>query len=231
MNTTMRMKPYPEREDGKRVWLSKQELQLLADDIGNHETLGKEIGVKLAARVGLRRKELANVKVKDLVEDEKGHHRIRVWEDVAKKEHYREPPIPHELATQIDSLARVQGLDPDDEIVSVSDRTIFRVVRRACDRLEAETNDEGWSRVDVHDLRRSWATHILAEGVLPSVVMEWGGWKNWETFRRYYLGEFSPEILEREREKVDFLAEGDPIDAVPTANTTVPSTDGHYADD
>lgn len=224
------MKPYPDR-DGKRVWLSKRELQLLIDDINEHESLGKEIGVKLAARGGLRRKELANVKVKDRVEDEKGHPRIRVWEDVAKKQHYREPPIPRDLATQIDSLARVQNLDPDDEIVSVSDRTIFRVVKRACNRLEDETNDEGWSRVDVHDLRRSWATHILAEGVLPSVVMEWGGWKNWETFRKHYLGEFSPEVLEREREKVDFLASGDPIDAQPTSNTTVPTGGQNYADD
>ncbi|MXV63507.1 tyrosine-type recombinase/integrase [Natronorubrum sp. JWXQ-INN-674] len=226
----MRMKPYPDR-DGKRVWLSKRELQMLIDDINNHETLEKEIGVKLAARAGLRRKELANVKVKDLVEDEKGHPRIRVWEGVAKKEHYREPPIPHELATQIDSLARVQGLDPNDEIVSVSDRTIFRVVRRACDRLEEETNDEGWSRVDVHDLRRSWATHVLADGVLPSVVMEWGGWKNWETFRKHYLGEFSPEVLEREREKVDFLAEGDAIETEPVSHTVVPDSSANYAGD
>lgn len=101
---------------------------------------------------------------------------------------------------------------------------------RATERLEAETGDEGWSRVDVHDLRRSWATHILAQGVLPSVVMSWGGWKDWETFRRHYLGEFSPEVLEREREKVEYLANGDPIDATPATNT-MPGASRSYADD
>ena len=83
---------------------------------------------------------------------------------------------------------------------------------------------------DLHDLRRSWATHILGQGVLPSVVVSWGGWKDWETFRRHYLGEFSPEVLEREREKVDFLADGDPIEAASATDTML--TGGRsYADD
>jgi len=226
----MRMKPYQKR-DGKRVWLSKDEIELLLKDISEHETTKEEIAVKLAARAGLRRKEIVQVKLKDLVHDEKGHPRIRVWEEVAKKEHYREPPIPNNLATQIETMADFTGLEPDNEFIDVSDRTVYRWVRRACERLYERTGDEGWERVDVHDLRRSWATHILAEGVLPSVVMEWGGWKDWETFRRHYLGEFSPEVLEREREKVEFLAEGDPLDADTAANNVMRGGSSHYADD
>jgi len=47
--------------------------------------------------------------------------------------------------------------------------------------------------------------------VLPSVVMEWGGWEDWETFRNHYLAECSPEALRRERGKLSWLG-GEPAD-------------------
>jgi len=36
--------------------------------------------------------------------------------------------------------------------------------------------------------------------------MAWG-WEDWQTFRDHYLGEFSPEAIRRERQKVDYLAD------------------------
>lgn len=222
------MKPYPDRKDGKRVWLSQDEIETVIDEAENTE---QEIAFKLGAQCGLRRKEIARVRVKDLVTDEKGHYHLRVWEDYAKHNHYREPPVPDSVANKVEAMADFGDLDDNDQIIDYTDKTVYRWLMRATDRLEAETGDEGWDRVDVHDLRRSWATHILGQGVLPSVVMSWGGWTDWETFRRHYLGEFSPEVLEREREKVKFYADGDPLDAQPTANTTVPTSGGHYADD
>jgi len=39
--------------------------------------------------------------------------------------------------------------------------------------------------------------------------MAFGGWEDWETFRKHYLGELSPEAIRRERGKVDFIAGGD----------------------
>lgn len=46
---------------------------------------------------------------------------------------------------------------------------------------------------------------LLEDGVLPSVVLSWDGWEDWETFRDHYLGEFSPEAIKRERVKVSFI--------------------------
>jgi len=48
--------------------------------------------------------------------------------------------------------------------------------------------------------------------VLPSVVMEFGGWTDWETFRNHYLSEFSPEALRRERRKLSWLSESTATD-------------------
>lgn len=223
----MRMKPYPDR-DGKRVWLSSEEIELVIDEAENTE---QEIAMKLAARCGLRRNEIVQVTPGDIVTSEKGNYHVRIWEDVAKHEHYRESPVPDDLATQINTIVDVTGIDDEEPIVDVTDKTVYRWVKRACRGMQHETGDVGWEHLDVHDLRRSWATHVLGEGVLPSVVMSWGGWHDWETFRKHYLGEFSPEVLQRERQKVDFLAEGDALEAKAPSNNVMPSSSSTYADD
>lgn len=97
------------------------------------------------------------------------------------------------------------GQESNEPLVNVDGTTVYRWVQKAAETLQAETGDDGWAYVDVHDLRRTWGTALLEQGVLPSVVMAWGGWRDWETFREHYLGEFSPEAIKRERSKVDFL--------------------------
>jgi hypothetical protein len=107
------------------------------------------------------------------------------------------------------ALGSIAVVEPDQPLVDVVDKTVYRWVCRAAERLHAEMNDVGWSFLNVHDLRRTWGTDLLEQGVLPSVVMDWGGWEDWETFRRHYLGEFSPKAIKRERGKVDYLEGGD----------------------
>ena len=193
----MRLKDYDER-DGKRVWLSESEIGLLLDQLDDdreHRAAGL-----LLARCGLRRQEVVDVSPADLVSTDHGHV-VRVWD--GKGDKYREVPAPDELTT----LALGMGNDPDEPLVSVADSTIYDWIARARERAHAETVDEGWLFVGPHDLRRSWGVRLLEAGVLPSVVMDWGGWEDWQTFRDHYLAEFSPEALRRERGKVSWLAD------------------------
>jgi integrase len=150
------------------------------------------------ARCGLRRREVVDVTPADLVSTEHGHV-VRIWH--GKGEKYREVPAPDELTT----LALGMGNAPDESLVSVADSTLYDWVARARERVHTQTNDDGWLYVGPHDLRRSWGVRLLEAGVLPSVVMEWGGWEDWQTFRDHYLAEFSPEALRRERGKVGWL--------------------------
>lgn len=203
----MRLKDYDDK-DGKRVWLGRDELDRFIQEA---QTPEQRVAFLLASRVGLRRNEISQVTSVDFVESQTGTH-VRVWQDYAKRNKYREPPVPNELANIVDTLS--YDLDPDEPVVDVVGSTIYRWVKRAAERLQAETGDRGWSFVDVHDLRRTWGTSLLEQGVLPTVVMSWGGWEDWETFRAHYLGEFTPEAIRRERGKVDFL-EGDGIDNQP----------------
>ena len=82
---------------------------------------------------------------------------------------------PRRNTTEIDTAVDLLGLENDEPLISYTDRTVYRRAKRAVSKLEDETTDEGWGFVDVPDLRRSWATRILSEGVLPSVLMDWGG--------------------------------------------------------
>jgi integrase len=198
----MRLKDYDSR-DGKRVWLSEQEVQLLlqhADDRGE-----VTIAMQLMARAGLRRQEVVDVQFADAVDTDTGPV-IRVWE--GKGDKYRETPIARTLLTTIDNLRQFDDREPDAHVVQADPSTLYDWVRRARQRCRAETGDEAWQFVGPHDLRRSWGVRLLESGVLPSVVMEFGGWSDWSTFRNHYLAEFSPEALRRERGKVSWLAEG-----------------------
>lgn len=215
----MRLKDYNERE-GKRVWLSESELSLF---ISKAQSPQEKLAFLLGGRAGLRRQEIVDVRFRDIVETDTGHV-IRVWE--GKGDKYREPPAPEELVSTTDALSF--DAEPDDRVVGTEHgQTVWRWVDRAADRCRAETGDEGWAFLDVHDLRRTWGVQLLEAGVLPSVVMDWGGWADWETFREHYLSEFSPEALRRERRKVGWLDGRPDDDETPGYGVTPRSENRH----
>jgi integrase len=147
---------------------------------------------------------MLQVTAPDLVETSTGYH-IRVRSEHTKSDTYREPPV----SEQVYHKGEVRGetIAADEPLVDRDAKTIYRWTKRAADRCRAESDEEGWQFVTPHDLRRTWGTQLLEAGVLPSVVMAWGGWEDWETFRDHYLGEFSPESIRRERNKVEYLAQ------------------------
>lgn len=205
----MRLKDYDQRE-GKRVWLAESELQRLIENVDTNHTEA-QIAVRLMARSGLRRREVTGdddrhgVRFVDVVEDGDVGGILRVWQ--GKGDKYREPPAPEGLVGEAGIYRQATGRDPDAELVQANASTLYDWVKRARERCHAATGDEGWLFVGPHDLRRSWGVRLLEAGVLPSVVMEWGGWQDWKTFRDHYLAEFSPEALRRERGKVSWLSD------------------------
>lgn len=198
----MRLDDYTER-DGKRVWLTSDEVDLLIDEA---EDATQRIAFTLAVRAGLRRSEITSVTPNDFAYGPRGF--VRVWGDYAKRDKYREAPIPNDFQAYVEGIS--EGQEPDAPVVGVVGTTVYRWVRHAAERLQAETGDPGWQYLDVHDLRRSWGGHLLWNcGVLPAVVMDFGGWEDYQTFQKHYLGEITPEAQQRERAKIDYVG-GDP---------------------
>lgn len=189
-----------ENDDGKKVWLSDDEVARLLDEFDDTE---KRIAVGLAARCGLRSHEVVRV-APDHVADTDAGTMLRVWAS-AKTDKYRETPIPSDLATTIRTVGDVRDEPGDAPVVDSSKRTLRRWMDRATSEIEAETGDPGWSYVGMHDLRRTWATSLRSADVDAMVVCDWGGWDDLDTFLDHYRGTHSPEAQLREREKVAWL--------------------------
>lgn len=43
------------------------------------------------------------------------------------------------------------------------------------------------------------------DDVEPGLIMEYGGWSDWDTFREHYLGAYSPEQERQQLAKVEWL--------------------------
>jgi integrase len=105
-----------------------------------------------------------------------------------KGDKYGETPLTDSLAATINAYADVHDGGSDDPLVPRTTRTVRDWVTTIGDRLRDETGDDGWSHLSAHDLRRTWGTLLVDDEVEPGLVMEWGGWEDWETFREAYLG-------------------------------------------
>jgi len=195
----MRLKAYDDK-DGRKVWLGRDEVTMLLNKITDTE---KKIGIGLAVRCGLRANELVNVTPVDVTEDDIVGPRVRVRE--GKGDTYREVPMPLELKTTASTYSDVRSDPVDTPLVDKSTRTIERWVNHLADECRAETGDSGWQFLGPHDLRRTWGTLLVEEDVEPGMIMEWGGWSDWDTFREHYLGAYSPDMERRQAEKVDWL--------------------------
>jgi integrase len=189
----MQLRQFEKRENSKAVWLTDREVDELL------ETTDDELhrfALSLMARAGLRVGEVHKVQLDDLVKTEHGHI-VRVWQ--GKGDKYREAPIPAEIYWIGRSIAEGQ------QIIRHTKRTLQDWVTNAADQMFRETEEVGWSYVSAHDLRRSWATLLIQSEVEPLLVMEWGGWSDYEVFRDHYMSIHDPDFQADERQKVPWL--------------------------
>lgn len=194
----MQLKDYDDQE-GKRVWLTVEEVEALIEATDDTR---QKIAVGLGVRSGLRRSEIVAATPEDIVNTPAGM-RVRVWD--GKGDKYRETPLSRSLYSTIEAYADVRPEGEDVPLVGVETRTIERWVKSAASVCEDSTEDVGWGYLTPHDLRRTWGTLLVESEVEPGMVMEWGGWEDWETFREHYLGAYSPEMQRQQIAKVDWL--------------------------
>jgi len=189
-----------DNQDSKKVWLRSDECRQLIDEA---DDTTQRVAFDLGLRCGLRAEEIVSVAPEDVTKTPIGRY-LRVWE--GKGDKYREIPLPDGLAATIDAVGDVRDEPEDEPVVGVTTRTIENWVKRAGEQLADRHDDVGWTYLIPHDLRRTWGTLLTTEHeVEPGLVMEWGGWDNWETFREHYLGAYSLDAQQKQMEKVDWL--------------------------
>lgn len=194
----MKLEKY-DKDDGKKVWLTEEEIEAFLETADDTE---KRIAFSLAARCGLRGAEVIDVTPPDIVDSPAGK-RVRVRS--GKGDKTRDTPLPDDLAATIKAYADVREAGPDTPLVDKSRRTFERWVKHAAEERLAETDEFGYQFLGPHDLRRSWGTLLVQADVEPGLIMTWGGWESWRTFREHYLGAYTPKAERDQLEKVGWL--------------------------
>ena len=193
----MRIEDNPDK--GRRVWLSQKEVDQVMDQLDDTES---RIALRLMAESGLRTKEVLKTKPTDVkaLDGEEEGKKLRVWE--GKDDKYRETWIPGDLAESIRIYSDMADLSPNDKLITMSRRTLQRRIETVREELQADTGDEGWQYLSAHDLRRTWGTQAIEAGVIPTVVMQAGGWEDFKTFQEHYMGVHGDTVIAREASKV-----------------------------
>jgi integrase len=194
----MQMEDHDE-QDGRKVWLNHDE----ADKLMQYaDTPSQRIAFGLMLRSGLRTHEATSVTPQDVTRGPAGTF---VQVQAGKGDKYRETPVPDQIATQIETVGDLRDADDATPVVDVSNRTVQRWVNRAATDIAAEYDNDDWLYLSPHDLRRTWGTLLCEREVEPGLVMTYGGWEDWDTFREHYLGQYSVKAQTRAREKVPWL--------------------------
>jgi integrase len=193
------------RDGTAKVFLSQREYERLLEVVADDQT---ELVVRLGAEVGLRHAETAAVTYGDLSEsavnlsdvpttDPTEHDQERVmahWLAVHGKDtsgdredgKRRDALVKESIARDIEFEVHKRDLDPDDEVIPVTARTVRRWVSELGAIMSAETGNDDWLHLSTHDFRRYYATTMLqVYGMNPEVLMEVGGWDSYEALRPY----------------------------------------------
>lgn len=195
----MNLRPH-EEEDGKKVWLSEDDVEKLEQTAADTE---QQIAFGLGARCGLRSAEILDVAPQHVVDTDAGWM-LRVWE--GKGDKFRETPIPSDLAIRIQTIGDTREAALDEPVLSISStRSLRRWLQNAREELADREDERGWHYLSTHDLRRTWATALADAEVDPLLVLDWGGWEDLETFLDHYKGSYSPAAQRRARGKVEWL--------------------------
>lgn len=173
-----------EDSDQMRVRLSQRELEQVYQAVSND--MEKEIALRLMGEAGLRSAEVTDVTMEHVEPMEVEESRFKLVVPNGKGDKRRETVISSALRDKMQaySQAHATGSEP------IVDRTT-RTLQNWVTDVREQQNGEGWEYVSTHDLRRSWANELLESGTSVPVVMQLGGWEDYETFRDHYLDTLS----------------------------------------
>ena len=200
VGTTMFTREHDQRDDVK-VWLSDDETEQLIEAA---DTTEREVAISLGVRCGLRSAEVLDVTPNDVTETDVVGSMLKIRNGKGDKP--RQTPIPTTVKTQIETANEYRDAGNDEPIVSVSTTQSLRNwIQDTAETIATETDNDDWLQLSFHDLRRTWATHLVSKDVDPLVICDWGGWQDLETFLDHYKGQYSPDAQRRERNKVSWL--------------------------
>jgi len=133
----------------------------------------------MAFEYGWRKRELLDLRVRQVNIQTKC---IRLDVGTTKNNEGREVTMTTTIREMV-QLA-VTGKNPDDYLFTRPDGTQVKDFRKAWKNL---CEQAGLTGLHIHDFRRSAARELRKAGVPESTIMDIGGWKTREMFKRYAI--------------------------------------------
>lgn len=168
-----------QKKEPNRLFLERSEAEQLEH---YYDDPIKQAAIRCMLLGGLRISEVVEIRSGDVIESDKGVHRLRVRN--GKGDKLREAVIPERVGEQLQTISRIQ--DTDDRIINVTKRTVRNWVYDAAKTIADETGNDDWNDLKPHDLRRYYCSHLVREGFAAAEVMEWSGHSDYSTFRDHY---------------------------------------------
>lgn len=177
--------------------------------------------IELGAQ-SMRKGELVDAKRGDIFE-EQGLY----WIHIESKETTdkadlkpRDVWLPDPIYNRVESHMDRNGVEEDDEIFSVSGKTLHRDIKAAAKNAAVATGKPNFNRFSIHDLRRYYATHYLFRvGLDAQVVREMGGWRELEHMLPYLA--LPSDVVQAELLKADLLSGNPQTMTRPTPEDTI----------
>lgn len=186
-----------------KVFMTDEEYRLLRRSA---ESNRDELMIRLGGEVGLRSFEVPQEKPKHVRRSEDGEHyflRVPRGKDTSGTGGKpRDAFLPRDLETRLHRYARDNEIGDDEAYFPYSPRWVQERVKLAAKNAYEESGDEDWLKVSSHDLRVYFGhTMLVEERMNPEVVMDVGGWEDYESIKPY-LGKPSEKNIISEFERV-----------------------------
>lgn len=188
-------------ENQWRVYLNPWDYRTLRE---HAESRAAELAIRLGAECSLRVQETADLRRGDWRESthpdvDRMFLKIFGKDTTGKRDEgkFRSPPLPDDLWTQLVVHIIDQKIEPGDEILPVTKRTVQEYIKRAAIAAADATGNEDFEKISSHDLRAYFATDALVRrGMEAEVVMAVGGWKSYTNMEPYINAQFDDVIAE-----------------------------------
>jgi len=185
-----------QRKEPNRLFLERSE----AEQLENHyDDPIKQAAIRCMLLGGLRISEVVEIRAGDVIQSDKGVHRLRVRN--GKGDKLREAVVPERVGEQLQTISRIQ--DESGRIIDVTKRTVRNWVYDAAEAIAYETGNDDWRDLKPHDCRRYYCSHLVREGFAAAEVMEWSGHSDYSTFRNHYWLP-SDEVVSNKLAEADF---------------------------
>lgn len=186
-----------------KVFITDDEYRLLRRSA---ESNRDELMIRLGGEVGLRSFEIPQEKPKHIRRSENGEHyflRVPRGKDTSGTGgKVRDAFLPRDLETRLHRYASDNDIGEDEAYFPYSPRWVQKRVKKAVKNAYETSGDEDWLKFSSHDLRVYFGhTMLVEERMNPEVVMDVGGWDDYESIKPY-LGKPSETNIISEFERV-----------------------------